>query len=289
MPRSGRTGTDPSALRTAARAALSEDRWRRDITTEAVVPPGARAVGRVTAQAPGVVSGLEYARAIATVAHLSARTSLSDGDRVRAGQLVLELRGPARSILAVERTLLNGLMHLSGVASATAKARAAVGPDGPEVWATRKTLPGLRDLEKGAVVDGGGHPHRRDLSDGLLVKNNHLALVPLADAVRRARARARGRRVQVEVRTLAEAVAAVDSGADSLLVDNASPADATRLIDGLSKAGRRAGLHVELSGGITPANAGAYRRTGADALSLGALTHSAPALPFHLTLTPVRR
>jgi nicotinate-nucleotide pyrophosphorylase (carboxylating) len=243
----------------------------------------------VNAQAPGVLSGLALAEAIAAVAGLTARTRFSEGDRVRPGDLVLELRGSARAILAVERTVLNALMHLSGVATATAAARRAVGPSGPEIWATRKTLPGLRDLEKRAVVHGGGRPHRRDLSDGLLLKNNHLALVPLATAVRRAKANAGDRRVQVEVRTLPQALAAVRAGADALLIDNATPAAATSLVRGLGRAGVRRSVHVELSGGITPENARTYRRTGADALSLGAVTHSAPALPFHLTLTPVRR
>ena len=243
----------------------------------------------MTAQATGILSGLTLATAVAEEAGLSVRARAADGDPVRPGTLVLELTGPARAILAAERTVLNALMHLSGVASATARARRAVGPSGPEVWATRKTLPGFRDLEKAAVVHGGGHPHRRDLSDGILVKNNHVALVPLPLAVRRAKARARGRAVQVEVRSLAEAVAAVDAGADALLIDNASPAMATRLIRGLASAGRRRGVRVELSGGITPANARNYRATGADSLSLGALTHSAAALPFHLAVVPVRR
>jgi nicotinate-nucleotide pyrophosphorylase (carboxylating) len=253
------------------------------------VPRTVTAVGRVTAQATGVLSGLDYAKAVATEAGLTARSRKADGDRVRDGEVVLELRGGARSILAVERTMLNGLMHLSGVATTTAAARRAVGPDGPEIWATRKTLPGLRDLEKMAVRHGGGRPHRRDLSDGILVKNNHLALVPLGIAVRRAKSRARGRRVQVEVRTLAAARAAVDAGADAILVDNVTPAGAARIVRGLARSGRRPGLHIELSGGITPANARTYRRTGADALSLGSLTHSAPALPFHLTVVAVRR
>jgi nicotinate-nucleotide pyrophosphorylase (carboxylating) len=241
------------------------------------------------AQAPGVVSGVGLATAIAREAGLSVRATAAYGDRVRPGTVVLELAGPARSVLAVERTLLNVLMHLSGVATATARARRAVGPSGPEIWATRKTLPGLRDLEKTAVVHGGGRPHRRDLSDGILVKNNHLALVPLPVAVRRAVGRSRGRRVQVEVRSAADAVAALDAGAGALLIDNASPSEARAIVRGLAKVGRRRGVHVEVSGGITPENAGAYRATGADTLSLGALTHSAPALPFHLVVVPARR
>ncbi|MCI4327411.1 MAG: carboxylating nicotinate-nucleotide diphosphorylase [Thermoplasmata archaeon] len=288
-PRSARRSTGSAEWRRLARAALAEDRVDRDVTSASVVPAGARASARITAQAPGVVSGVAFAATVAEVAGLSARTRVADGDRVRAGTLVLELRGPARALLGAERTILNAVMHLSGIATATAATRRAVGSAGPEVWGTRKTHLGLRDLEKDAIRHGGGRPHRRDLSDGILVKTNHLALVPLPVAVGRAKSRARGRRVQVEVRSLADAVAALDAGADSLLIDNASPAEATRIVRGLTRAGRRRGVHIELSGGITPANAAAYRRTGADAISLGALTHSAPALPFHLTVVPRRR
>lgn len=278
-----------AALRRAARAALAEDRWRADRTSRALVPPATQALGVVLAQATGTVSGLAAARAVAKEAGLSVRTLVSDGDEVRAGTPVLELRGSARSILAVERTLLNFLMHLSGVATATAAAVRAVGATGPQVFATRKTLPGLRDLEKAAVVHGGGRPHRRDLSDAFLVKSNHLALVPLERAVGAAERSARGRRVQVEVRSLPEARSAVRAGARAILIDNATPAEARHIVDGLRTEGLRAGLHIELSGGIDPTNADRYRATGADAISLGALTHSAAALPFHLRLRTLRR
>jgi nicotinate-nucleotide pyrophosphorylase (carboxylating) len=244
----------------------------------------ARAV--VSAQARGVVSGLAIAEAVARSAGLTVRRRADDGDPVRPGTVVLELAGNARNLLGAERTVLNFLMHLSGVASATEAARRAVGPNGPKVYATRKTLPGLRDLEKAAVRAAGGEPHRRDLSEGILVKTNHLALVPLATAVRRARQRSRGRRVQVEVRSLSEAEAALEAGADALLVDNASPAEARRIVRGLVASGHRSGVHIELSGGITPADVGRYRETGADAVSLGSLTHSAPAVPFHMTVVP---
>ena len=212
-----------------------------------------------------------------------------DGSSVRKGQVVLRLRGDARRILAGERTILNFLMHASGVASATRRAvEGARGARRPlEVWATRKTLPGLRDLEKAAVVHGGGRPHRRDLSDGVLIKNNHLALVPLTEAVARARSRARpGERIEVEVGTAAQAVRAARAGADALLLDNLRPREARGVVRALERAGLRRGRWVELSGGITPARVRLYRSVGADAVSLGGITHSAPALPFHLTLRP---
>ncbi len=253
------------------------------------------AEARVVAQANGVLSGMAAARATARALGLTVVRAVRDGAPVRPGTVVLRLRGVARRILAAERTILNFLMHASGVATETRRAvEGARGARRPlEVWATRKTLPGLRDLEKAAVVHGGGHPHRRDLSDAVLIKNNHLALVALPDAVARARARARpDEPVEVEVRTAAQAVTAARAGADALLLDNVSPRRAREIVQKLEQQDLRRGRWVELSGGITPGRVPLYRSVGADAVSLGGLTHSAPALPFHLILRstpPLRR
>lgn len=249
------------------------------------------AEAEVSAQAVGVLSGMAAVRATARATGLGFVALCRDGSAVRPGTVVARLRGDARRILGAERTLLNFLMHASGVATATAHAVEGTRGSVPRlaVYATRKTLPGLRDLEKSAVVHGGGHPHRRDLSDAVLIKNNHLAFVPLERAIARARARARpGERVQVEVRTAEEAVRAARAGARELLIDNASPARARGIVRALERRGLRYGRHLELSGGVTPATVVRYRTVGADAVSLGALTHSAPALPFHLRLRPTR-
>ena len=283
-----RPGTGFEAL---ARRALREDRAGHDRTTRYLLDRPVAAEARVVAQASGVLSGIAAARAAARAQGLRVLDARPDGGRVRPGMVVLRLRGDARRILAAERTILNFVMHASGVATATA--RAVAGARGAnrrlEVWATRKTLPGLRDLEKAAVMHGGGRPHRRDLADAVLIKNNHLALVPLAEAVRRARARARpGEPIQVEVRTRAEALTAVRAGADALLLDNLTPRAARAVVRALERAGLRRGRWVELSGGITPERVGTYRSVGADAVSLGGITHSAPALPFHLTLVTDR-
>ncbi|MCI4361321.1 MAG: carboxylating.nicotinate-nucleotide diphosphorylase, partial [Thermoplasmata archaeon] len=154
---------------------------------------------------------------------------------------------------------------------------------------TRKTLPGLRDLEKAAIAHGGGFPHRRDLSSAVLIKNNHLAFLPVEEAVRRAR-RSVGADVpiEVEVDRVDAALRAARAGADALLVDNRSPAAVQRILRRLERAGLRDQVWVEVSGGITRATIGAFRRTGADAASLGSLTHSARALPFHLVVAPRR-
>ena len=291
-PSRGRGGRAPAGTRALVRRALEEDRARRDRTTRALLGRRTPARAAVVAQSEGVLSGLAAAAETARAVHLTVALRARDGDRIRAGQTVLRLAGDARSILAVERTLLNLLMHLTGVATATARAvRSASGRRGAlAVYATRKTLPGLRDLEKAAVVHGGGSPHRRDLSDGILLKNNHLALVPLREAVGRVRRRVGARvPVQVEVQTARDAVRAVRAGADALLIDNRTPAGVRRIVRELEAEGLRRGTWVEVSGGITPDSIARYRGTGADAASLGSLTHSARAVPFHLVLVPAGR
>ena len=288
------THRNPGAgnLDALARRALREDRARRDRTTRFLFSGPVPANADVIAQATGVVSGIDAARATARAQGLRVDAALREGSRVRPGTVVMRLRGDARRILAAERTILNFLMHASGVATATRTAvEGARGARRPlEVWATRKTLPGLRDLEKAAVVHGGGHSHRRDLSDAVLIKNNHLALIPLGKAVARARARTRaGERLQVEVRDPPQALSAARAGADALLLDNVTPRQARAIVASLERAGLRRGRWVEVSGGITPERVALYRRVGADAVSLGGLTHSAAALPFHLTLRPTPR
>lgn len=287
-----RTRSSPAASRAFIAALLAEDRVGHDVTTSAVVPRGVPGVGTITAQARGVLSGGEVAARVARAVGLRARALLKDGADLRAGAAVLEVRGDLRDLLGVERSMLNLLMHLSGVATATREAVRAVarGPKPLRVYATRKTLPLLRDLEKQAVRDGGGHPHRRDLSDQVLIKNNHLALVPLGVALARARRRYGRRKViEVEVGSIAEALAAVRAGADAVILDNRTPREARAIVAALEKEGLRSRVWVELSGGLNARNLPRYARVGADAASLGALTHSAPALPFHLRLRPASR
>ncbi|HEV2428455.1 MAG TPA: carboxylating nicotinate-nucleotide diphosphorylase [Thermoplasmata archaeon] len=268
--------------------ALEEDRADRDVTTRAVVPPGTQATATLLAEGDGTVSGLGMAEALVRRSGLRLRRLARDGDRVRRGTPVLGLSGDARRILAIERSLVNLVMHLSGVASATRRA-VGIARGRVEVLGTRKTLPGLRRLEKQAIVDGGGSPHRLDLAEGYLVKSNHLAFASIPEAIARIRSAPGPRRpIEVEVRSRAEAIAAVSAGADRLLIDNASPPR----VRAIARAARRkAGgrrIHLEASGGIREENLDRYARTGVDAVSLGALTHSAPALPFHLRIEPLR-
>lgn len=269
------------------RRSLAEDRFHDDRTTLRLLPRPIPASARVVAQRRGTLSGLAVGLELARLANVRATGRRRDGQSVAVGQTVLELRGDARRILGVERTLLNFLTHLSGVATATAVAVDQTRGSHPRlrVFATRKTLPGLRDLEKLAVVHGGGEAHRRDLSSAVLVKNNHLALLSLREAVQRALLTGgRKEHVEVEVRTASQALLAARAGATALLIDNASPRQARSIVRALERAGLRRGRWVELSGGITPRTVHRYRSVGADAVSLGALTHSAAALPFHLTL-----
>ncbi|MCI4357510.1 MAG: carboxylating nicotinate-nucleotide diphosphorylase [Thermoplasmata archaeon] len=273
---------DQEAGRLLARA-LQEDRATQDRTSQALFPTRRTALAYVIAERDGVASGMRAVTRIGRRTGLRVRSLVRDGARLRPGARVLELRGELRTILAVERSVLNFLMHLSGVATATRSAvRAARGS--LEIYGTRKTIPGLRNLEKEAIVHGGGRPHRNDLASGLLVKTNHLAFVPIREAVRRLR-RAYGGRwpIEVEVRNAREAKAAIRAGADALLIDNAPPARARAIVRAARDRSRPpAPLWIEVSGGLSTATLARYRSVGADAASLGELTHSARALPFHL-------
>lgn len=292
MPRSRRSRDRAPALppgtRTVLRAALAEDRYREDRTTSALLPRGVPVRARLTAQERGVLSGAAAAAEVARIAGLRVTRVAPDGRAVRPGTPVLEVEGDGRRVLGAERTMLNLLMHLSGVATATAEAVRAAGPSFP-VRTTRKLTPGLRDLERAAVAHGGGALHRRDLASGVLVKSNHLVLVPVREAVARLRGRWGHRyRIEVEVHDLRGARAALAAGADELLLDNLTPARARRLVRAIRALPNGAEVPLELSGGITPRNLARYARTGASSASLGGLTHSARAVRFHLTVLGAR-
>ncbi|MCI4339998.1 MAG: carboxylating nicotinate-nucleotide diphosphorylase, partial [Thermoplasmata archaeon] len=228
---------------------MAEDRVDRDRTTRALFPRPVPADALVVAQGTGVVSGIAVAEALGKLLGVRVRALRRDGDVVRRGTRVLSIRGDLRRILRGERTLLNYLMHLSGVATATRAAVRASHRGAPgralAVYGTRKTLPGLRDLEKAAIVHGGGSPHRRDLSSSVLIKNNHLAFLPVEAAVRRARRSVGGSfPIEVEVRGARAAVRAARAGADAVLIDNQSPTAATRILDALERAHLRRSVWV---------------------------------------------
>lgn len=261
-----------------------------DVTAAATVPAGAAARANVVARWPGVVAGLTAAASTFVTVDPSVRTMAlaTDGDEVEAGEAVLRVEGPARSVLTAERTALNLLCHLSGVATLTARYVEQVAGTGTVVRDTRKTLPGLRALQKAAVVAGGGMNHRMSLADGLLVKDNHVAVAGgVAAATRLAVAAALAAdpplTVQVEVDSLAELDQALEAGAPSVLLDNFT-------LDDVRIAVARCQEHsvfVEASGGVTLGALRALAEAGVDAVAIGALTHSAPTLDFGLDFEPV--
>ena len=264
--------------------ALAEDVGSGDVTTEATVGAGARARAIVVQKAPGVIAGLDAAEAV--FRRLDAGCMIErgpEGQWREAGAEVLRAEGLARALLTGERTALNFLQRLSGVATLTARTVSRVREAGgtATVLDTRKTTPGLRGLEKAAVVLGGGANHRHGLFDAVLVKENHVALAGgVAEAVRRVRAARRDLPVEIEVRDPAELDAALEAGADRLLLDNMTPEQVTAAVQ---TTGARAEL--EASGGVTPETVSVYATIkGLDYVSLGALTHSAPALDLSLLL-----
>lgn len=273
----------PSTRRLLA-AALEEDIGRGDVTSAAALPKGLQGTAVISTEEPCVVAGLFLAPlAYALVdATLAVEVVLDEGAAGGVETPAVTVRGAAASILAGERVVLNLLQHLAGVATLTRRFVDAVAGTRAAIVDTRKTLPGLRLLEKHAVAMGGGVNHRFGLDDGILIKNTHVALGGgTAEVVRRVRASAPAAlRVQVECRSAAEVEAALAAGADALLLDNQTPDAARGLVDLV--AGR---VPVEVSGGITLANVAAYAAAGADRISIGALTHSVPAVPLHLRIT----
>ena len=274
------------------REALAEDLGLGDITSELVVPEGAWAVAEIRAKEEGVLAGVEEACLAFELLGCRTLEAKRDGSRVKPGEVVMRVEGPARAVLAAERTALNFLMRMSGIATATAEmvelAR-AVNPR-VRVAATRKTAPGMRYFDKKAVALGGGDTHRLRLDDCVLIKDNHIAIVgSVAEAVKRAReAVSFTKKIEVEVSTPEEALEAARAGADIVMLDNFSPEEVRRALELLEDAGLRSKVVVEASGRIRPENVADYARTGVDVISSGYLTHSAPALDFSMDVVNVR-
>jgi len=284
---------DPNELRDLVARALAEDLGAGDITSEAVVPADAMAKARIVQKQPGVVFGLEVA------AEAFAQAGADGFEELQAEGVWREsvpadvalASGPARALLAAERTALNLLCHLSGVATLTARFVDAVREAETTILDTRKTTPGLRALEKAAVAAGGGRNHRLGLYDGVLIKENHLALSGgLAEAVRRAREAEPEREVEVECRNAEDVEAALGTGAERLLLDNMTTEELRAAVAARDAAGRAHGpvATLEASGGIGLDNVAEVAATGVDFISVGALTHSASALDLSMLLEPAR-
>jgi nicotinate-nucleotide pyrophosphorylase (carboxylating) len=265
--------------------ALLEDVGAGDVTAEAVVPEDALDRATITQKEPGVVFGLDVAAEVfrqAGAGQLDGR--MEEGDwRDEVPATVASVAGPARALLAAERTALNFLCHLSGVATLTATFVGRVELIGTRVLDTRKTTPGLRALEKAAVAAGGGINHRMGLYDAILIKENHAAIAGgVGEAVRRAREARPELSVEVECRNLEEVGQGIEAGADRLLLDNMSPVELREAVAVAQRSGD--GPELEASGGIDLVNVREIAETGVDYVSVGALTHSAPALDLSMTM-----
>ena len=266
------------------RLALAEDLGAEgDVTTAAACPPDARGKAVIISRGPYRVAGGPVAARVFELAGKDATYAalVADGDNAVPGEVIARVEGPLSTVLAGERTALNFLCHLAGIATLTARLVEIASPYGVRIMDTRKTNPGMRPLEKYAVAMGGGTNHRQGLFDGVIIKDNHIAAAGgLEIAVRRVR-NAYGDKypIEVEAVTLAEVREAVESGADIIMLDNMAPAmvkDAVALIDGRAR--------TEVSGGVTPDNLGTYVKLGIDSVSLGFITHSAPAADLSLEL-----
>jgi nicotinate-nucleotide pyrophosphorylase (carboxylating) len=276
------TWLDPpvSAVRDVVSRALAEDLGPFGDLTAGLVAPGTMVVASIVARQAGVLAGrLAAAETFAAVdPAIRVRWDATDGDKLDAGQVIARVDGPLAPVLTAERTALNLLGHLSGVATLTRRYVAAAGL-GTRIRDTRKTTPGLRALEKAAVRAGGGINHRGSLSDGILVKDNHLAGITIAGAVAEAKRRWPAQVCEVECDTLEQVVVAVEAGADLLLLDNMDPEQVAAAVGVV--AGR---VPLEVSGRVTLDTVAAYAAAGADLISVGALTHSAPVLDIGLDL-----
>jgi nicotinate-nucleotide pyrophosphorylase (carboxylating) len=275
--------------------ALVEDHATHDATTELTLDPKLSATATILAKQDCILAGWDAIPRILEVFRKldqsGSRTEvvhhpeMFDGVRVRAGQAVAVIRGNARTILACERVTLNLLQRMCGIATETRKYVDAVKGTGVAILDTRKTVPGLRLLDKYAVSCGGGQNHRMDLADGVLIKNNHISL---GGGVAKVLASARklrkpGQRIQVEVRSVAELEEALSGQADSLLLDNMTPAEARRAVE--IARGRAGKIPIEASGGMTLENVRKFAQTGVDYISVGALTHSVMAIDLSMRIT----
>jgi nicotinate-nucleotide pyrophosphorylase (carboxylating) len=262
---------------------VGEDAPSGDLTSGALAPLG-RCRAEIRAKEPGVVAGVEEASALFSHFGISVAPALPDGGACRAGSLVMALEGDAEGILLVERTALNILSRMSGIATATRAMAAEAGKVNPSlrIAATRKTCPGMRALDKKAVVLGGGEAHRATLSGMILIKDNHLKLVSLEEAIRRARGRCPPGKIEVEVTSGEEAVRAARAGAGVIMFDNMEPDAIREAIRDLAARDLRKQLLLEASGGIGEENLSDYASLDLDRISSGSLTHSVRGLDLSL-------
>ena len=283
-----------SVVENAIRSFLAEDLGYGDITTNVLVGSELRGEGQVVCGDNAVIAGVEEALFLLELAGCQGMARAHDGDRVKAGTEILSARGPARALLGVERTLLNLLSHMSGVATSTADLVSIANKESRDkvrIACTMKTLPGLRYFEKRAVQLGGGDSHRLRLDDAVLIKDNHLALAgSITESVQKAKGTVSfTKKVEVEVTTPDQAVEAAKAGADIILLDNMTPKEVERSVAMLQAENLRDQVLLEVSGGIRKENLASYVRTGVDVISVGAITHSAPAIDLSMEIHSSRK
>ena len=275
------------------RGFLKDDLGWGDITSEALIDDSQRAKGRLYFREDGVAAGLEEVATIFRVLGCDVKALATDGSIVVKDTTLMEIKGPAKALLAGERTALNVLGRMAGIATTVSRIASQVSEVSPgtRVAATRKTMPGLGNLDKKAVELGGGDSHRFRLDDCVLIKDNHIALLPsITEAVKAARnAVSFTKKIEVEIESLEGAVEAAEAGADIVMFDNMPPEEIVRCLARLSELGLREGRIYEASGGITPENVGEYAASGVDVISMGSLTHSVRALDVKLEIEMVKK
>ena len=286
-------GVARTAIEETLRSFIAEDVGHGDITTNALVEKGERSKGRIVCNERAVIAGIEEATVLLELVGCEGTAKVHDGEKVKPGTTVLTVYGPARAILTVERTMLNLLCHMSGVATATADLLSIANKESHgkvRIACTRKTLPGLRYFEKRAVELGGGDTHRLRLDDTVLIKDNHLELAgSIQRSVRKAKtAVSFTKKIEVETTSPEQAVEAAQAGADIVLLDNMTLGEVGKSVKLLKDKGLRDRVIVEASGGIGMDNVGGYARTGVDVISVGAITHSAKAIDMSLVISASR-
>ena len=266
---------------------IEEDAPAGDITSEVLVS-GRESSAVIIARQKGIIGGLDESGALFSHYGVEVQSMVQDGSPVDANQKVMELRGDAEAILLVERTALNIIGRMSGIATRTRTLVELAKRINPKVRvaATRKTCPGMRLLDKRAVLLGGGDPHRCSLSDMILIKDNHLSLVSLEEAIKKTRAVSLYKKIEVEVASIEEAVQAATLGADIVMLDNMPPEEAEKTIQELKRLGLRDRVAIEISGGIDESNFPVYARLDVDVISMGCLTHSVENFNASLEVVP---
>jgi len=274
------------ALQDELKRFLDEDVGQGDITTNAIVPKDTHVRAQIIVKEPAVICGIYETKAFFEMLGVSFSEKVNDGDEVAAGTVIAEVEGNGRPILTAERTVLNILMRMSGIATETRRLVNEVKKPSSKIRiaATRKTAPGLRYFDKRAVVVGGGDPHRMRLDDAVLIKDNHIVIAGgIEEAVKRARVSlGSSKKIEVEAKTREQAVQAAKMGVDIVMLDNVTLKEAEGTLKELAARNLRKKVLIEISGGITPKNLVSYAKLEPDIISLGSLTHSVKAIDMSL-------